>query len=243
MPKGNMSHLQSLFAIRGCRIAARTDQHLLLTLALHCNKTSPTICWPSVPTLAEETGYSQRTIQRSLLSLKRLGLIKIHHRFNQSNRYRIELDALARAVENAERERAERERNKKIAAADFGDWDDDFSKEAQAVDEDPTTMDEAAEESYMDVNDLVGAAIADMDDPRYLVSKLFPTTDPLHRERTIAKACEYLEDVFVTMKQFLECPEDEANHAYNRLIEDRVIRCDGFIIQLDNDETLPELNP
>jgi hypothetical protein len=208
-----------------------------------------------VPTLAEETGYSQRTIQRSLLSLKRLGLIKIQHRFNQSNRYRIELDALARAVENAERERAERLRYKQAADADSDGWDDDPTQDTSAVEkhaQDQPEQDESdedeGEEWMQNFNTTFFSTIDQAEDPRYLIAKIYPSSDPLYAQHTIMKTCRSIDEVrFVFENEFL-CGYYGQDHSryegdWQDLKKHKTLQCVGFEIRLYDHYACEDLKP
>lgn len=68
-----------------------TERFVLVTIAYHLGKN--THAWPSIRRLSEETGFAERTIQRTIRKLQSLGFLKIEPgpRSNCTNRYRVTL--------------------------------------------------------------------------------------------------------------------------------------------------------
>jgi DNA-binding MarR family transcriptional regulator len=58
-----------------------TDKHVLVDLASQAN--SKAVCWPSYATIAEATGYSIPTIERSIKRLAKAGLIEKKLRYDK----------------------------------------------------------------------------------------------------------------------------------------------------------------
>lgn len=76
-----------LSALRGAKLS------VYLCVALHCGGKEME-SWPSVPTIAEETGYKERQVQYALRELEGMGLVEAEARRKEdgsrnSNRYKI----------------------------------------------------------------------------------------------------------------------------------------------------------
>jgi len=91
-----IQHIVMVYAAGGL---TANEKHLL---GAYCNHTDAHgYCWPGVPRLADETGMSERTVNRVNASLKAKKLIKAMHRFNPvtgeqiTNLTRVNLDLLA----------------------------------------------------------------------------------------------------------------------------------------------------
>ena len=93
-------------ATRDCGTVAKVEQHVLLTLVLRGSKQNPLVCWPSLRSLSETTGYSTRTVQRSLRVLTKKGLIRVKRRYNNSSIYLIQAERLFDAVSEAKAAKA-----------------------------------------------------------------------------------------------------------------------------------------
>ena len=73
--------------------ASKADKFIFTVIAHHFNDAVGQ-AWPSISTLAEETGYDQRRVKRSLANLRRLGELRSDENNggrNRSNRYYITL--------------------------------------------------------------------------------------------------------------------------------------------------------
>lgn len=75
-----------------------TQKYVLVNLAHRANSVAAT--WPSIATIAEDTGLSRRTVQYALTGLVKAGLITIEKRRhpelgNASNIYVLELGTIA----------------------------------------------------------------------------------------------------------------------------------------------------
>ena len=70
--------------------STRSARLLLLVIASHVSPTTG-LAWPSIATLVEETGYTERHVCRLLKSLERGGELRIEHGGGRgrSNRYRV----------------------------------------------------------------------------------------------------------------------------------------------------------
>lgn len=80
-----------------------SDRLILLALVEHANKVGE--CWPSQATLAEYTGYSEKTVWTALGRLQERGLIERSHRGNgkggrSSDLIRLLIPLVATATEN-----------------------------------------------------------------------------------------------------------------------------------------------
>ena len=91
-----IEHIAMVYAAGGL---SANEKHLL---GAYCNHTDGHgYCWPSVPRLMDETGMSERTVQRTNALLREKGLIKSVHRVNPrtglqiSNLTRVNLPLLA----------------------------------------------------------------------------------------------------------------------------------------------------
>lgn len=72
-----------------------TEKLVLLCIADHAHEKTQQ-CWPSVATIASESGYSRRTVFYAIESLVELGFISRDERFNRnrqtSNRYTVNVN-------------------------------------------------------------------------------------------------------------------------------------------------------
>ena len=91
-----IEHIALVYAAGGL---SANEKHLL---GAYCNHTDAHgYCWPSVPRLMDETGMSERTVQRTNALLRKKSLIKSVHRVNPktglqiSNLTRVNLPLLA----------------------------------------------------------------------------------------------------------------------------------------------------
>ena len=62
-------------------------RHIFLELSLRANKQGE--CWPSVLTIAHDTGYSERQVRKMIKLLEKHKWIQIEHRKQTSNKYHI----------------------------------------------------------------------------------------------------------------------------------------------------------
>lgn len=63
------------------------DKCVLIALAYRDSHDEPHGCFPSIPRIARDCGISERTVQRCLINLESLGLIKRHLRSHRSTFY------------------------------------------------------------------------------------------------------------------------------------------------------------
>ena len=87
-----MTLLGRMEAVRAVELHPR-DKAVLVWLAFHAGESWPR-CWPTVETLAEDTGYSVRTVIHSTAALASRGLIDVRRRRSTSNVYTLKITAV-----------------------------------------------------------------------------------------------------------------------------------------------------
>jgi DNA-binding transcriptional ArsR family regulator len=143
----------SIFAVRDATFLKGPIKAVFLSLAMRENK-SLGYAWPSINKIAEDCGYSDRSVQRALKKLEYRGLMVVIRRRGQSNRYKIDWhaffrrDAQARAVLG--RHDAQETKHKTMVRTDCRGGAPDRSatmdsltpKESRIPSEDPVGFDE-----------------------------------------------------------------------------------------------------
>ena len=84
-----MDLLKRLEAMQALGLHPR-DKAVLVWLAFHAGGSWPR-CWPSVETLAKDSGYSRRTVVDALGALASRGLVEVRRRRSASNVYKLNL--------------------------------------------------------------------------------------------------------------------------------------------------------
>lgn len=84
-----MDLLKRIQAVQALDLHPR-DKAVLVWLAFHAGGSWPR-CWPSVATLAKDSGYSRRTVIDALGALAGRGLIDVQRRRSASNVYKLKL--------------------------------------------------------------------------------------------------------------------------------------------------------
>ena len=78
----------------GATIAGATMKSVLRTIDDHCNPT----CWASVATIASETCLSEKTVRRSIKTLKSIGLIFVDEKIGQTSTIKMNWQAITTPV-------------------------------------------------------------------------------------------------------------------------------------------------
>lgn len=90
----------SIFAIRDAIFLKGPTKAVALTLAMRENKKLG-YAWPSIQKIADDCGYSTRSVQRALNRLEQRGLVIIHRRRGRSNCYKIDWKVFYRRDEQS----------------------------------------------------------------------------------------------------------------------------------------------
>ena len=77
---------------------SHADIRILAALSAYADKSGK--CWPSVPTLAQRTGLSERHVRTSLRNLEAFDYVVTERRAGQSSMYRIPRKYIAGAPRN-----------------------------------------------------------------------------------------------------------------------------------------------
>ncbi|WP_421789244.1 helix-turn-helix domain-containing protein [Hyphobacterium sp.] len=140
----------SIFAIRDAIFLKGPAKAVAFTLAMRENKKLG-YAWPSIQKIADDCGYSTRSVQRALNKLEQRGLVIIYRRRGRSNCYKIDWKVFYRRDEQARAAMAI------LTAQDAGDLNLDWTDCRHGTSSRSATLDSLTpKESRIPIKDLAG---------------------------------------------------------------------------------------